>query len=68
MAAWFRSSIQSSMGRAGHQWNIPVESYFISVFSKSKSFESMKPAEGATGGPPPLSAWDRAAAGLGSKD
>lgn len=31
------TNIQSSSDRAGHQWNIPVESYFISVFSKSKS-------------------------------
>ena len=38
IAAWFRSRIQSSRLRAGLQWNIPVESYFISVFSKSKSF------------------------------
>ena len=29
--------MQSSMALAGVQWNIPVESYFISVFSKSKS-------------------------------
>lgn len=29
--------MQSSKDLAGHQWNIPVESYFISVFSKSKS-------------------------------
>lgn len=31
--------MQSSKFRAGLQWNIPVESYFISVFSKSKSFD-----------------------------
>ena len=30
--------MQSSMLRAGVQWNMPVLSYFISVFSKSKSF------------------------------
>ncbi len=29
--------MQSSRERAGDQWNMPVESYFISVFSKSKS-------------------------------
>ena len=29
--------MQSSKERAGDQWNMPVESYFISVFSKSKS-------------------------------
>lgn len=38
IAAWLRSSMQSSRLREGLQWNIPVESYFISVFSKSKSF------------------------------
>ena len=31
------TSMQSSRERAGDQWNMPVESYFISVFSKSKS-------------------------------
>ena len=29
--------MQSSIALAGVQWNMPVESYFISVFSKSKS-------------------------------
>ena len=29
--------MHSSIGRAGVQWNIPVLSYFISVFSKSRS-------------------------------
>lgn len=38
IAAWLRSNMQSSRLREGLQWNIPVESYFISVFSKSKSF------------------------------
>merc|ERR1719367_421952 len=33
----FLSIIQSSIGRAGVQWNMPVLSYFISVFSKSRS-------------------------------
>ena len=32
------TNMQSSMLRAGVQWNMPVLSYFISVFSKSKSF------------------------------
>ena len=31
------SNMQSSIALAGVQWNMPVESYFISVFSKSKS-------------------------------
>jgi len=31
--------MQSSKLFAGLQWNMPVESYFISVFSKSKSFD-----------------------------
>lgn len=31
--------MHSSRLLAGLQWNIPVESYFISVFSKSKSFD-----------------------------
>lgn len=33
------TSIHSSKLFAGLQWNIPVESYFISVFSKSKSLD-----------------------------
>lgn len=35
---WKLTRMQSSKFFAGLQWNIPVESYFISVFSKSKSF------------------------------
>lgn len=55
MAAWFRSRIHSSRFLAGPQWNIPVLSYFISVFSKSKSFawSSARPTGRAT----PLLFW-----------
>merc|ERR1719370_1665034 len=37
IAAWFRSRMHSSRLLEGVQWNMPVLSYFISVFSKSKS-------------------------------
>ena len=35
-----RTKMHSSIGRAGHQWNMPVESYFISVCSKARASAS----------------------------